>query len=86
MARLKHIGVQPTATARRRMCCGGKRSLQTGCPTKHAASHEHGYSRLMKAKSETSAQRLPAKRLAAPHIVAECVSRYVNLGKTHSTK
>ena len=53
----------------------------TGCGT-----HEHRYSCLKKAKSEASAQRLPTTRLAAPHSVAECVSRNVNLGKTHSTK
>ena len=43
-------------------------------------------SRGVQAKSEASAQRLPTRRLAAPHSVAECVSRNVNLEKTHSTK
>ena len=86
MAGSKAIGVQPTAVGRRRTACGGKRSLQSGRPTKRAATNEHGYSRLKKAKSVASAQHLPNRRLATPHNLAECISRNASLGKTHSKK
>ena len=86
MVGTKSIGVQPTAIARRRMACGGKRSLQTGRPTKYAATKEHGYTLLKKKKSVTSAQHLPTHHQLAPHNLAECVSRNVTLGKTHSRK
>ena len=86
IAGTKRIGVQPTAIARRRMCCGGKNSLQSGRPTKRALTHEHGYSRLKKSKSQASVQQLPSRRLPAPHNMSECVTRNVSLGKTHSTK
>ena len=86
MAGSKAIGVQPTAVWRPRMACGGKRSLQSGRPTKRAATNEHGYSRLKKAKSVASAQHLPNRRLATPHNLAECISRNASLGKTHSKK
>ena len=81
IAGTKRIGVQPTAIARRRMCCGGKNSLQSGRPTKRALTHEHGYS-----KSLASVQQLPSRRLLTPHNMSECVTRNVSLGKTHSTK
>ena len=59
MTGTRSIVVQPTAVARRRMACGGNRCLQTGRPTKYAATNEHGYTLLKKRKSVTSAQHLP---------------------------
>ena len=82
----RSIGIQPTAIARRRMACGGKRSLQTGRPTTYAAKKEHGYTLLKKKKSVSSGQHLPTHHQLAPHNLEECVSRNVTLGKTHCRK
>ena len=69
------------------MACGGrKRSLQSGRPTKRAATNKNGYSRLKKAKYVASVQYLPTRRLATPHNLAECIRRNASLGKTHSRK
>ncbi|XP_041476647.1 uncharacterized protein LOC121424873 isoform X1 [Lytechinus variegatus] len=89
MRRTGQIGVQPTATARRRphMGRGGKR-LHSGRPTKSSHVGEHAYANAHNQSAYTSAV-LPVprrKRNPAPHCLSHAVSRNKSLGKTHSAK
>ena len=64
------IGVQPTATARRRSCSlRGRGRVAAGRPAKVARTAEHGYG------------AMSARRPAAPHSLAECVSANRTLGR-----
>ena len=74
----KAIGVQPTALARRSVKCYGRAVCGLGRPAKNARSTEHGYGKL---RSRTVTAGLPTRKTAAPHCLAECVSRNSSLGK-----
>lgn len=81
--RSKTIGVQPTAISRRTFANGGKRGLSSGRPPKHLLGSEHQYA---KSKKQKGLQQIlnpqPMQRAnAAPHSLAECVSRNISLGK-----
>ncbi|XP_071484474.1 uncharacterized protein [Diadema antillarum] len=81
------IGVQPTATARRRPHMGrGKRHLGCGRPSKKSGlSDEHGYAR-QQVHGSSTVLPVPRKKRCAPHSLGYCVDMNISLGKTHSTK
>ena len=74
----KAIGVQPTALGRRTVKCFGRAVSGLGRPAQNARSREHGYSKL---RSRTETSGLPSRKTAAPHSLAECVSRNSSLAK-----
>ena len=77
----KHIGVQPTALARRKMALGGKRQLTLGRPPK-AISTDHTKER----GTNFSGQVMPKRKPKAPHNLKKCVKENMQLGKNHSAK
>ena len=80
------IGVQPTATARRRPHMGrGARRLPSGRPCKSSYVAEHGYG---KSSSQDTSSVLPVskRRKQAPHSLSYTVAHGTSLGKTHSIK
>ena len=74
----KAIGVQPTALRRRSIKCFGRAVSGLGRPAKNARSSEHGYGKL---RSRSATSGLPIQKTAAPHSLAECVSRNSSLAK-----
>ncbi|CAL9690696.1 unnamed protein product [Knipowitschia caucasica] len=89
LAGLKHIGVQPTAVARRKKAAlGGRKCVTSGRPTKRSFVVEHGYTKAAfkrKATVDLKCGLLPPKqKFAAPHNLSECVNTNQSLGKTHS--
>ena len=63
------IGTQPSASAWRKLCLGGRRAQTGGRPTK-ASRREHPYYKLNRKKS-------------APHNLTHCVEQNMALGGTH---
>ena len=81
------IGVQPTATARRKPGLGrGAKCLTAGRPPKRAINTDHA--NYQKAGSDVSAAFLPIKKMRkpAPHSLSHAVQHNHSLGKTHSKK
>jgi len=81
MRSLKHIGVQPTAVARRKMAVGGRKRCHLGRPPRSAFAPEHGYS---VQQGGDRRHVLPKRR--APHSLAAAVSNVEASARTHSAK
>nr|XP_054770098.1 uncharacterized protein LOC129277934 isoform X2 [Lytechinus pictus] len=83
----KHIGVQPTATARRRSHMGrGGARLHAGRPSKSSNIPEHGYSNTQSSQSSAVLPLPRRRRVPAPHNLSHAVAVNQSLGKTHSSK
>ena len=78
LSAIKRIGVQPTALARRKRAFGGKKQATLGCPPKEVKSSGKG--------KDLALSLLPKRKPKAPHNLAQCVDRNVQLGKNHSAK
>ena len=85
LAGTRKIGVQPTATARRRPHMGrGGRQIGSGRPSKTTRS-EHAYARHT-ATCTSALLPTPRHRKLAPHSLGHCVTMNMSLGRTHSAK
>ena len=84
----KHIGVQPTATARRRSHMGrGGARLHAGRPSKSSYTSEHSYSAKTPVSLSSATLPLPRRQRApAPHSLNHVVTYNQALGKTHTVK
>ena len=82
LAGTRQIGVQPTATARRRPHMGrGGRQIGSGRPPR-TMRREHAYAR----HTATSALLPTPRHKKAPHSLGHCVTMNMSLGRTHSAK